>query len=281
MDCVNHKGVAATAYCQNCGKGLCTDCIAAGVLRHGSSGQILCDACINAWQSVQQPFTAVPRGPNPAAAAVLGLIPGVGAMYNGQVIKGLIHVVIFAVLISITEHHGIFGIFIGAWVLYQAFEAYHTAKALRDGQPAPDPFGLNELGNWLHVGKQPPYPPPPGVGQDAYTPGPAASGSVPPTGNPYQPPFQGPYEGSYEAPYSAPYRPWTPDFPDPLVPPIHWRRKEPVGAIVLIGLGLLFLLGQLDLFQGRFFEYVWPLGLIALGAWLVVRRIEESHGGPK
>ena len=39
-------------------------------------------------------------GPNPAAAAVLGLIPGVGAMYNGQFIKGFIHVVIFAVLVT-------------------------------------------------------------------------------------------------------------------------------------------------------------------------------------
>ena len=100
--------------------------------------------------------------PNPAAAAVLGLIPGVGAMYNGQFFKGLIHVVIFAVLISITTHYGIFGIFIGAWVLYQSFEAYHTAKARRDGQPLPDPLGLNEVGNWLNLGAKPNYPPPPG-----------------------------------------------------------------------------------------------------------------------
>ena len=45
-------------------------------------------------------------GPNPVAAAVLGLIPGVGAMYNGQFFKGLIHVVIFAVLVSITTTTG-------------------------------------------------------------------------------------------------------------------------------------------------------------------------------
>ena len=90
--------------------------------------------------------------PNPAAAAVLGLIPGVGAMYNGQFFKGLIHVVIFAVLVSIGDHYGIFGIFIPAWILYQSFEAYHTAKALRDGQPLPDPLGLNEVGNWLNLG---------------------------------------------------------------------------------------------------------------------------------
>ena len=91
-------------------------------------------------------------GPNPSVAAVLGVIPGVGAMYNGQYFKGLIHVVIFVVIISITTHYGLFGLFIPAWVLYQSFEAFHTAKAIRDGQPIPDPLGLNEVGNWLNLG---------------------------------------------------------------------------------------------------------------------------------
>ena len=42
--------------------------------------------------------------PNPGVAFVLGLIPGVGAMYNGQLFKGLIHVVVFAILVSLTEN---------------------------------------------------------------------------------------------------------------------------------------------------------------------------------
>jgi hypothetical protein len=54
-----------------------------------------------------------------------------------------------------------------------------------------------------------------------------------------------------------------------------------VGAIVLIGLGVLFLLGQLDIFNGRLIEYSWPVFLIGLGVWLVVRRLGESQGGPK
>jgi hypothetical protein len=54
-----------------------------------------------------------------------------------------------------------------------------------------------------------------------------------------------------------------------------------VGAIVLIGLGLLFLLGQLDIFHGRFFDFAWPLMLIGLGVWLIVRRIGDSPGGGK
>jgi hypothetical protein len=67
----------------------------------------------------------------------------------------------------------------------------------------------------------------------------------------------------------------------PPAPPVGWRRKEPIGAIVLIGLGLLFLLGQLDIFSGRLVEFTWPVLLIGLGAWLIVRRLGESQGGSK
>jgi hypothetical protein len=65
------------------------------------------------------------------------------------------------------------------------------------------------------------------------------------------------------------------------VPPVGWRRKEPIGAIVLIALGLLFLLGQLDIFSGRLIEFTWPVLLIGLGVWLIVRRLGESQGGSK
>jgi hypothetical protein len=292
MDCVNHTGVNAAAYCQSCGKALCTGCV-----RNGTGGQVLCEPCLNAWQKYQQPFVAPPSsGPNPSAAAVLGLIPGVGAMYNGQFFKGLIHVVIFAVLVSISEYHGIFGIFIGAWILYQSFEAYHTAKALQDGQPLPDPLGLNEVGNWLNLGGRPRQPgPPPAAG--AYTSGAPASGQAQQTAGYQQPPASQPYTSQpwTGTPYQSSYTPPSTGYsyvdpaaqaaqagdPVPPVPPVYWQRKEPIGAIVLIALGLLFLLGQLDIFHGRLIEFTWPLVLIALGVWLVVRRLSESQGGPK
>jgi hypothetical protein len=321
MDCVNHGGVAATAYCQSCGKALCTNCV-----RTAAGGQILCEPCWGAWQTFQQPFvaSAAPGAPNPSAAALLGLIPGVGAMYNGQLFKALIHVVIFAVLVSITDHYGIFGIFVAAWVLYQSFEAFHTAKARRDGEPLPDPLGLNELGSWLNLGGRQgnwgQAAPPPGA-QSGFQPGPqsgpaagqsSAYPGAPPASGPIYPgpagsgpfgssPFgsgpagQGPATGYQQAytgqpPYGAPYTPPAPGFVDPAmppvppippVPPVYWRRKEPIGAIVLIGLGLLFLLGQLDIFNGRLFEFAWPIGLIGLGVWLFARRSGGLHGGPK
>jgi hypothetical protein len=341
MDCVNHPGTTATAFCQNCGKALCAGCV-----RTAPGGQVLCEPCFAAWQTYPQPFVPVSTGsPNPAAAAVLGLIPGVGAMYNGQFFKGLIHVVIFAVLVSMAHISGIFGLFIPAWILYQSFEAFHTAKALRDGLPVPDPLGLNDVGNWLNLGKHTPYPgqgpgqapgQPPSAppGQNPWTTGapqpPPAGTYQPPASGPwgmplsgsYQPPYQAPYQNPYQppaqpyqapgyvagqvpaeetpagqtpagqaqwqTPYTAP-NPADPNAPQQPLPPdpsaywrgSFWNRGAPVGAIVLIALGALFLLGQLDIFNGRLIEYSWPVFLIGLGVWLVVRRLGESQGGPK
>jgi hypothetical protein len=81
-------------------------------------------------------------GVSPGLAFLLGLIPGVGAIYNGQYVKGLIHVIILGLLISIVSNgeasagmEPLFGMMIGVWVFYMAFEAYHTAKKRLLGQP--------------------------------------------------------------------------------------------------------------------------------------------------
>jgi uncharacterized membrane protein len=71
----------------------------------------------------------------------LGLIPGVGAIYNGQYVKGLIHVVILGILFSIGNSDSSPGLMplivllIMVWWFYMAFEAYHTAKKRQLGQP--------------------------------------------------------------------------------------------------------------------------------------------------
>lgn len=269
MDCVNHSGVTATAFCQNCGKALCANCV-----RTAPGGQVMCEPCLVAWQNMQQAFIPPPPGgPNPVAAAVLGIIPGVGAMYNGQFFKGLIHVVIFAVLINMASHFGIFGIFIPAWILYQSFEAYHTAIARRDGLPLPDPLGLNEIGSWLNISSRPQHPgqppaTPPGPGQPAAGPAP---GAYPPNAGPYQAPFAEPQQ-----PFTQPGIPAAP--PVPPVPPSPWRRKEPIGAIILIGLGVLLLLNQMGWMADQFFRFLWPLVFIAIGVWLIMRRVGDTKG---
>lgn len=319
MDCLNHPGVSATAYCQNCGKPMCAQCV-----RTGPGGQILCEPCLTGWQAAQRPFVAPTNVPSPTTAAVLGIIPGVGAMYNGQFFKGLLHVVIFAVLISLSDHYGIFGIFIAAWVVYQSFEAYHTAVARRDGQPLPDPLGLNELASWLNLGfrsefqrtqAQGPAPaqgqaqaqaqaqpgqqpmagaapvagnpaaatPPPytqaGYAQTGYTQ--ASYTQPPPYGAGYPPPPPPPpgYEPGY-APGYTPVSGFTdPAAPVPPVPPISWRRREPIGAIILVGLGLILLLNQLGYVASRIVHYMWPLVFIAIGLWMILRRVGDTKGG--
>jgi hypothetical protein len=292
MDCVNHSGTTASAYCQNCGKPLCAQCV-----RHGVGGQIFCEQCAVAWQRVAPPVGApVPSAPNPVAAGILGIIPGVGAMYNGQFFKGLIHVIIFVVLVSLTDRYDVFGFFIAAWVLYQAFEAYHTAKARRDGLPAPDPLGLNEIGNWFNFGGHHPQTPPPQPGSQPGTPFGAQPGPAAPNPGPYAPPAQEAYQQAtyQQVPYTQP-NPGTnpgpnpgpnPGFdptmpPVPPVPPPYWRRKEPVGAIVLIALGLIFLFNQMGYITEHIISYGWPLILIALGAWMIVRRVSDSKGGSR
>src|SRR6266446_1451665 len=85
---------------------------------------------------------------SPGLAFVLGFIPGVGAVYNGQYAKGLMHVVIFGSIISILSSgaaHGfepLFGLMIPTFVFYMAFEAYHTAKKRRDGEAVDEFSGL-------------------------------------------------------------------------------------------------------------------------------------------
>jgi hypothetical protein len=68
------------------------------------------------------------------------LIPGVGAIYNGQYVKGLLHAVVFGLLITLCDSaHGpadaLFGMLIGAFYFYMPFEAYHTARKRQLGLP--------------------------------------------------------------------------------------------------------------------------------------------------
>src|SRR5438445_13705701 len=106
MNCANHPEIAATAYCRTCGKPLCNEC------QRSAMGTIMCEEHFAppsaaepppAYSPYTSPYTAPPAGsvPSPGLAFILGLIPGVGAIYNGQYAKGLIHVVILGTLISI------------------------------------------------------------------------------------------------------------------------------------------------------------------------------------
>src|SRR5262245_4351557 len=123
MNCAIHPQTQAVAYCRTCGKALCEDC------KRDVMGAIYCEPCI-ATRRPGQAVTGGTNGPPPSAggaprpglAAFLGLIPGVGAMYNGQFTKAFAHVIIFVLLIIAASHvSGIFGVLIGFFVVYMAF----------------------------------------------------------------------------------------------------------------------------------------------------------------
>ncbi len=94
------------------------------------------------WVPGASPYTSnIDPGASPGLAFILGMIPGVGAVYNGQYVKGLMHVIILGILISIVSSDSVgpftplFGMLIAIWWFYMAFEAYHTARRRQFGQP--------------------------------------------------------------------------------------------------------------------------------------------------
>jgi Domain of unknown function (DUF5668) len=164
MNCQNHPDIPATAYCRTCGKAVCDHC------RRNGNGTVFCEEhAPAAAQTTQNPppqtpplnpsRAAAPAGfasyahanVSPGLAMGLGFIPGVGAIYNGQYAKGLIHAVIFGIIISILDANGdtgievIFSFVLTAWVFYMAFEAYHTARKRRAGEAVDEYSGLLNL----------------------------------------------------------------------------------------------------------------------------------------
>lgn len=248
MNCAKHPDVPASAFCRTCGKALCPNCA------RDVRGVIYCEECLasrlgDTIPATPPPYATVPpvstpvvvrQGGSPGLAALLSIIPGVGQMYNEQYAKGLIFVLVFAVLIQIADSVSgvIGGLAIPAFWIYQIFDAYKTAEARRFGQPLPDPFGLNEM-----LG---------GKNKAAYsTPAPT----------------------TYTAAPGEPVTAGVPVAPVEEVPP---KPGAPVGAIVLIGLGVLFLLDSFELFRFDWFSRTWPVILIIIGVWIFIRRRDAA-----
>jgi len=320
MNCANHPNREQVAFCQHCGKPVCSDC----VRNVGSS--IYCEPCMTARAGatappggfpypgypypgnpqpgpVGYPPAAPPASvgePSPGLAALLGFIPGVGAMYNGQYAKGIVHLIVFAVLVSLADNvNNVFAWFVAGWICYMVIEAHHTARARRDGTPLPNPFGLNDLSERLGFGKAWPggtpnatptdatqYPPPAGPAPDAR-----------PVGGGVDTTFHQAADGSQT--YSAPgaYFHQAPDGsqtyavpgvpPIPPVPPmpalgdvkVPYYRRFPSGAVWLIVLGIIFLVGDTGFFHIFHQPVFWPVFLIAVGVWVFVHKMIVTGPG--
>ena len=221
MNCATHNDTAAVAFCRTCGKPLCANCT------RDVRGVVYCEPCLAARlegttpaaayvppQSVYPPV-GIPAGPlhtgsgpNPTVAGILaGFFPfGVGAVYCSQYAKGLAHLLIFGLLIFASDHAGnldfVFGIGIAFFYVYQIIDAVRTARALQEGQPPPDPFGLAQAFSMGEKGES---------------------------------------------------------------------KNIPFVAVILIGLGVLFLLHTMNIFEFGLDRF-WPLILIFLGGWMFARQ---------
>ena len=303
------------AFCQQCGRTL-----TAATQRRVGAG-VFCEPCAtvratqpSGWMPVnagaaavypgQTPNTKASGEPNPALAGFLGLIPGVGAMYNGQYAKGVIHLIVFVVLVSLADNlNWVLWWFVWGWVFYQAFEAYHTAQAQRDGHPLPDPFGWNELGDRFGFARTSPAPapaqrgsappPPPAsstqgaVGWQQFAAPPAGTGPLA-TDGAAMPDYGAavPFSTAGGLPYASPTAyattPYAPTFTGavPASEPtalLIGSRRFPVGAAWLIGLGVLFLCANLLPSWHISGRWLVPILLAGIALWLGGQRIVSMH----
>ena len=163
MKCAVHTDVDATGYCRNCGKPMCSvcarpvrdvlyceDCLAT-VMGHPAPPPVA-----SAPATTPAPYVPPPAAPlavarpagssSPAVAFILGFFPGLGAIYNGQYNKGLIHIAIFAsIIVALSTDLGaglepMLGIFLAGFIFYCAFEAMRTAQARNLGEVPADPL---------------------------------------------------------------------------------------------------------------------------------------------
>ena len=221
-----NAGPNIVGYCRVCGKALDEASV------RTAQGTIFCEEHMTITNTAESaapppgpssadtsPYASPYTSPNPAAAPppipsaeispgiafVLGFIPGVGAIYNGQYAKGLVHVIIVGLMISILSNGSasglepLMGLLLAGFWLYMPFEAFHTAQKRQRG------MAVDEFSSLI----------------------PARGGS----------------------------------------------SRFPVAPVVLIALGVIFLLDNLNLLDFRRVLRYWPVGLIALGAYMLYLRL--------
>jgi TM2 domain-containing membrane protein YozV len=208
MKCAVHADAEAVGYCRNCGKAMCSVCV------RPVHDVLYCEDCLaNVMGHPGAPGAVAPapgappigsRASNPGVAFILGfLFPGLGAVYNGEYNKALIHIVVFATFIfglSSNMDDGmkaVLGIMLAGFVFYMAFDSMRTAQAMRAGHATPDPLQ-------------------------------------------------------------------------------NWSKDRPIGPIILIIAGTVFLLNNFDLFPFYRVERFWPLVLVAIGVLMLRNRLSGN-----
>jgi hypothetical protein len=214
MKCAVHTEVEASGYCRNCGKPMCAACV------RPVRDVFYCEDClasivgvpagpsVSPGAAVFAPATATatsasPRVSSPGlpwVAFLLGLFPGLGAVYNGEYNKALIQIVVFAsIIVGLNSDLGdgpetALSLLLAGFVLYMGFDAMRTAKTRSLGEAPQDPL---------------------------------------------------------EA----------------------WSKDRPIGPMILIAMGALFLLNNFGFFSFFHIHRLWPLVLIAVGVLMFRNRM--------
>ena len=205
--------VDAVGYCRNCGKAMCSTCV------RPVRDVLYCEDCLATIMGIPAATPAALPGPlvpppgalpppvpsrptsSPGVAFVLGLFPGLGAVYNGEYNKALIHIVVFiAMIFGLNTDIGdaaetVLSLLVAGFILYMAFDAMRVAKARNLGETPVDPLE-------------------------------------------------------------------------------SWSKNRPVGPIILIALGVLFLLNNFNWFPFWRIQRLWPLVLIGVGILMFRNRLE-------
>ena len=141
MNCAYHTASAANVNCNGCGRPLCPSC------DHRIKGFPYCQDCIvegvellrNKHNAFYVPI--VKKQTSPFIAAVLSLCPGLGAAYNGQTSKALVHFLAVVGLFQMAILSGGMAIFVlgffGMWV-FSGLDAWRTAQLIRSGVTSED-----------------------------------------------------------------------------------------------------------------------------------------------
>jgi len=163
MNCAVHPEVDAVGYCRNCGKAMCQTCV------RQVRDVLYCEECLATIMGIPAPAApgsgpagtpqdatlgsglppaqASYRRSSPGLAFLLGFLPGMGAFYNEQYGKGMIHLALFLVLF-ITGVDGDLngGALAALWIcvavlwIYMPIDAARTARARLMGQTVSDPL---------------------------------------------------------------------------------------------------------------------------------------------
>ena len=215
MNCAVHTDVDAVGYCRNCGKAMCSTCV------RPVRDVLYCEDCLATIMGIPGAALTAAAGPtvpppgvlpppplpsrstsSPGVAFVLGLFPGLGAVYNGEYNKALIHIVVFiAMIFGLNTDIGdaaetVLSLLVAGFILYMAFDAMRVAKARNLGETPVDPLE-------------------------------------------------------------------------------SWSKNRPVGPIILIALGVLFLLNNFNWFPFWRIGRLWPLVLIGVGILMFRNRLER------